>query len=324
MYLESLRSLSYAIHFDVQAAFNKFVGQSVSSSASSRTDTGVHALKNVCHVDVIRTSKRKPGEVLSPHDPEVVKRAVNHFLQKDAGDLVVVGVRCVAPDFHARFKAKERTYLYRIISVNGIASIFEKDRAWHVTENLNISAMRAACQVLVGHHDFSSFRAAGCQANSPMRTLDELHVCEVPLWPYLPSIGPNSFCEIKGSTSTIPIQDGKVTDEGWGSENENHHTRNVELGILINKKKDQSANRGSLLDGYTDKSSRCYVVTTRARSFLYHQVRLMVGTLKAVGSGSLTVRDVQEILDARSITKVPPMAPACGLYLADVKYDFDE
>ncbi|MCO5561092.1 hypothetical protein L7F22_014713 [Adiantum nelumboides] len=65
----------------IQDAFNKFVGKSVESAPSSRTDTGVHALRNVCHVDVERVSKRRPGEILPPHEPAVVKRAVNHFLQ---------------------------------------------------------------------------------------------------------------------------------------------------------------------------------------------------------------------------------------------------
>ncbi|KAD0390753.1 hypothetical protein E3N88_44336 [Mikania micrantha] len=72
-------------------------------------DAGVHALSNVCHVDVERISKRKPGEVLPPHEPSVVKKAVNHFLQKNEGDIMITDVRCVAADFHARYKAQERT-----------------------------------------------------------------------------------------------------------------------------------------------------------------------------------------------------------------------
>lgn len=93
----------------LEDAFNKFVGQPVCSATSSRTDAGVHALANVCHVDVERISKRKPGEVLPPHEPEVVKRAVNHFLQKDAGDISIIDVRFVPVTFHARFRAQERT-----------------------------------------------------------------------------------------------------------------------------------------------------------------------------------------------------------------------
>ncbi|PNX66590.1 tRNA pseudouridine synthase A-like protein, partial [Trifolium pratense] len=93
----------------LEEAFCKFVGQPVSIICSSRTDAGVHALSNVCHVDIERISKRKPGQVLQPHEPAVVRRAVNHFLQKQHGDLMVIDVRCVPSDFHARYKAQERT-----------------------------------------------------------------------------------------------------------------------------------------------------------------------------------------------------------------------
>ncbi|KAL2985538.1 hypothetical protein AAZX31_12G157100 [Glycine max] len=147
----------------LEEAFSKFVGQPVSVSCSSRTDAGVHALSNVCHVDIQRISKRRPGEVLPPHEPAVVGRAVNHFLQKHDSDLMVIDVRCVPSDFHARFKAQERTYFYRLLSGPEPLSTFEKDRAWHVPEELSLPAMQEACRVLVGCHDFSSFRAAGCQ-----------------------------------------------------------------------------------------------------------------------------------------------------------------
>jgi tRNA pseudouridine38-40 synthase len=93
------------------AAFERFVGHPVVRAASSRTDTGVHATANVCHVDVVRYSKRKPGEVMPPHEPETVKKAVNHFLQKEGDDVAIVDVQRVPLDFHARFQAKERTYV---------------------------------------------------------------------------------------------------------------------------------------------------------------------------------------------------------------------
>ncbi|GFQ03131.1 tRNA pseudouridine synthase a [Phtheirospermum japonicum] len=171
----------------LEDVFQKFIGQPVSIFCSSRTDAGVHALSNVCHVDIERISKRKPGEVLPPHEPSVVKRAVNHFLQKNEGDMMVIDVQCVPSDFHARYKAQERTYFYRILSGKEPLSTFEKDRAWHVPEELDILAMQKACQVLVGCHDFSSFRAAACQAKSPIRTLEELSVTEVASSPYFPS-----------------------------------------------------------------------------------------------------------------------------------------
>ncbi|XVE48563.1 hypothetical protein DITRI_Ditri01bG0011500 [Diplodiscus trichospermus] len=269
----------------LEEAFHKFIGQPVSIFCGSRTDAGVHALSNVCHVDVERISKRKPGEVLPPHDPSVVRNAVNHFLQKNEGDVMVIDVRCVPNDFHARYKAQERTYFYRLLSGPEPLSTFEKERAWQVPEKLDLYAMQAACKILVGHHDFSSFRAAGCQAKSPIRTLDELHVSEVPPTPYFPSITEkdqsNSRLEDSHSCSSKPD--------------------NVEFG--------------------TRRSHRCYVITARSRAFLYHQVRLLVGVLKCVGMGELTTSDVERILKAKTVTAAKPMAPACGLYLGRVKYD---
>ncbi|XP_038877867.1 tRNA pseudouridine synthase A isoform X2 [Benincasa hispida] len=269
----------------LEEAFQKFIGQPVSVFCSSRTDAGVHALSNVCHVDVERISKRKPGEVLPPHEPGVVHRAVNHFLQKHEGDVTVVDVRSVPNDFHARYKAQERTYFYRLVSGPEALSSFEKDRAWHVSETLNIGAMQDACKVLVGHHDFSSFRAAGCQANSPIRTLDELDVCEVVSTPYFPTSMERKQRQGKEGDSEVP------------------HSETCEVGFGIRRR------------------HRCFVVTARARSFLYHQVRLMVGVLKAVGTGDLTVGDVERILEAKNVNSASPMAPACGLYLGHVRYD---
>ncbi|XP_054803801.1 uncharacterized protein LOC129306988 isoform X1 [Prosopis cineraria] len=306
----------------LQDAFHKFIGQPVSISLSSRTDAGVHALSNVCHVDIERISKRKPGEVLPPHEPAVVRRAVNHFLQKNEGDISIIDVRCVPSDFHARYKAQERTYFYRLLSGPEPLSSFEKDRAWHVPEELNLPAMQVidtslygldyklkilinrdnyffivmqeACRVLVGQHDFSSFRSAGCQAKSPIRTLDELTVTEVIPSPYFPSVMDRkqnevSKCATDCHLNSVPSIEKAPSKETLGFGQRRRHC--------------------------------CLVITARARSFLYHQVRLLVGVLKAVGAGSLTISDVERILNAKDVTAASPMAPSCGLYLGEVKYD---
>ncbi|KAL0365000.1 UNVERIFIED_CONTAM: tRNA pseudouridine synthase A [Sesamum angustifolium] len=256
----------------LEDAFKKFIGQPVSIFCSSRTDAGVHALSNVCHVDVERISKRRPGEVLPPHDPSVVKRAVNHFLQKNEGDIMVIDVRCVPSDFHSRYKAQERTYFYRLLSGKESLSTFEKDRAWHVPEDLDLLAMQKACQVLVGRHDFSSFRAAACQAKSPIRTLEELTVTEVASSPYFPSILEREQSNYAKSGTDSPCIPGA---HGFGVRQRHH----------------------------------CFVVTARARSFLYHQWALVTHT----------VDDVERILKAKTIIAASPMAPACGLYLGHVK-----
>ncbi|KAL3619991.1 hypothetical protein CASFOL_034903 [Castilleja foliolosa] len=290
----------------LEDVFQKFIGQPVSVFCSSRTDAGVHALSNVCHVDIERISKRKPGEVLLyeytqqfydmeekllPHEPSVVKRAVNHFLQKNEGDMMVTDVQCVPSDFHARYKALERTYFYRILSGKEPLSSFERDRAWHVPEELDILAMQKACQILIGCHDFSSFRAAACQAKSPIRTLEELSVTEVASSPYFPS---------------------QLERE------QNNHTTLGTVSVSSNN----NSGDGEAIQGFgIRKTHRCFVITARARSFLYHQVRLLVGVLKAVGAGDLTASDVERILKAKTVSAASPMAPSHGLYLGHVKYD---
>ncbi|KAL1539167.1 tRNA pseudouridine(38-40) synthase [Salvia divinorum] len=290
----------------LQDAFQKFIGQPVSIFCSSRTDAGVHALSNVCHVDVERISKRKPGEVLLPHEPAVVLKAVNHFLQKSDGDIMVVDVKCVPSDFHARYKALERTYFYRLLSGKEPLSTFEKDRAWHVPEELNVSDMQKACSVLVGHHDFSSFRAAGCQAKSPIRTLDELTVTEVASSPYFPSVldrEQSSYGLASSLSISKKLQDDSPSLAGFSDE-------------LIGNSGAVAFHKFGVR-----KRHRCFVVTARARSFLYHQVRLLVAVLKSVGTGDLTLSDVEKILEAKNVSAAPPMAPACGLYLGHVNYD---
>ncbi|KAJ0035562.1 hypothetical protein Pint_25896 [Pistacia integerrima] len=272
-------------------------------------DTGVHALSNVCHVDVERISKRKPGEVLPPHEPTVVKKALNHFLQRE-GDIMVTDVRCIPPDFHARFKAQERTYFYRLLSGPEPLSIFEKDRAWHVPEELDLHAMQEACKVLLGCHDFSSFRASGCQANSPIRTIDELHINEVISTPYFPS-------NMEREQNNMKREDSCASDSISSA-------TFLPVSSISNSNILGTSNGGSNLEFGIRRRHHNYLVKVRARSFLYHQVRLMVGILKSVGTGDLSVSDVERILNARTVTAASAMAPACGLYLGHVKYDLPQ
>ncbi|BBG96182.1 Pseudouridine synthase family protein [Prunus dulcis] len=269
----------------IAEAFHKFIGQPVSMFCSSRTDAGVHALSNVCHVDVERISKRKPGEVLEPHEPAVVKRAVNHFLQKNEGDVMVIDVRSVPANFHARYKAQERTYFYRLLSGAETLSTFEKDRAWHVPEELNLRAM---------------------QAKSPIRTLDELNVSEVVSTPCFPSImerKQNNLGEDPHAGTNKSETDPPPSFNGG-----------ADLGFGLRKKT-------PLLCG-NSTSTRFSIPPGRGPLTLSpNRVRLLVGVLKAVGTGDLKVPDVERILNAKTVTAASPMAPACGLYLGHVKYD---
>lgn len=132
---------------------------------SGRTDSGVHALGQVAHVDLPRD------------DPaEKVRDALNAHLRPHP--VVVRLAERVADDFHARFSARERSYLYRILNRRSPPAL-DAGRVWWVGAPLDAEAMHAAAQVLVGHHDFTTFRAKECQAQSPVKTLDELVVTRV-------------------------------------------------------------------------------------------------------------------------------------------------
>jgi tRNA pseudouridine38-40 synthase len=146
----------------LETAFPKFCGHAVEVAAAGRTDAGVHALGQVAHVDLERD-----------WDPLKIRDALNWHLQP-AG-VAAIDVAEVPRDFHARFSAVKRAYLYRI-SDRRARPVLEAGRVWHVPHRLDAEAMHIAAQVLVGHHDFTSFRATECQAKSPEKTLDRLDV----------------------------------------------------------------------------------------------------------------------------------------------------
>lgn len=139
-----------------------FCGETVTVQGAGRTDSGVHALGQVAHVDIAK-----------PRDPQTVRDALNAHLRPNR--IVVIAAQVVAEDFHARFSATRRRYLYRIVNRRSPLAL-EQGRAWFVPQPLDVEAMHAAAQQLLGQHDFSSFRAKECQAESPVKTLDRLDV----------------------------------------------------------------------------------------------------------------------------------------------------
>ena len=215
----------------LEEALERFCGQTTTAFAAGRTDSGVHALGQVVHFDLERA-----------HTPDTVRDALNFHLKPAAS--AVLKVETVGDDFHARLSARQRAYCYRI--VNRVAPLtLERGRAWCVPTALDAGAMAEAARVLVGHHDFTTFRATGCQAKSPVKTLDAL--------------------EVERAGDEIRIE-------------------------------------------------------ARARSFLHHQVRNIVGTLERVGAGKCTADDVRAALEARQRAAGGPTAPAWGLYLVGVEY----
>jgi tRNA pseudouridine38-40 synthase len=146
----------------LESAIEKLSGERVTVTGAGRTDAGVHALGQVAHFDLEKT-----------FDAGKVRDALNHYLRPDP--VCVLEAAAADGEFHARFSAKSRHYLFRILNRRSPPAL-EDGRVWHVSPKLDAEAMHAAAQMLVGQHDFTTFRAAECQAQSPVKTLDRLDV----------------------------------------------------------------------------------------------------------------------------------------------------
>ncbi len=215
----------------IEEALAAFCGESTSLRAAGRTDGGVHALGQVAHFDLARG-----------WDPFRIREALNFHLKPQP--ISVLDCDEVAPDFDARFSAVKRHYLYRILNRRARPAL-DHNRVWWVAMPLDVERMAAAAQHLIGQHDFTTFRAAQCQAKSALKTLDRLDVT-------------------------------RCGDE--------------------------------------------VQIRASARSFLHHQVRSMVGSLKYVGDGHWDVDVVRRALVARDRAACGVVAPASGLYLVSVDY----
>jgi tRNA pseudouridine38-40 synthase len=146
----------------IEAAVLAFSGEAVRIAASGRTDTGVHALGQVVHVDLSKT-----------WPPAVVRDALNAHLMPQP--VVILEAEIAVEGWHARFSARERRYLYRILNRRSPPALLQ-GKVWHVKKPLDAQAMHAAAQVLVGLHDFTTFRDLQCQSKSPVKTLDVAQV----------------------------------------------------------------------------------------------------------------------------------------------------
>jgi tRNA pseudouridine38-40 synthase len=212
-------------------AIARINGEATMVQGAGRTDSGVHALGQVAHVDLKRE-----------WDTFELRNAINAGVRPNK--VSVIEAELVGDDFNARFSGTKRHYLYRILNRRSPPTL-DEGQVWFVPVTLDANAMHAAAQQLVGHFDFSTFRASECQANSPLRTLDQLDVARY-----------GEFIEIR----------------------------------------------------------------TSSRSFLHNQVRSMVGSLKYVGEGKWTARDLKAALDAKDRKACGVVAPPEGLYLTQVDY----
>lgn len=209
----------------------RFTRETVDVRGAGRTDAGVHATGQVAHLDLTRD-----------WDPFVVREALNHHLKP--APVAVVACERAAAGFDARFSAVRRHYLYRILTRRA-PPVLDRNRVWWLPVALDAALMADAAQALVGRWDFTTFRAAGCQGGSPLRTLDRLDVT-------------------------------RVGDE--------------------------------------------IRVEASARSFLHHQIRSIVGSLRMVGDGRWTRADLEAARDACDRSRCGPVAPASGLYFTRVDY----
>jgi tRNA pseudouridine38-40 synthase len=150
----------------IQGAIEKavlgFSGQKIRLIGAGRTDTGVHATGQVIHMDLEQDWR-----------PAVVRDALNAYLMPQP--ISILEAEKVADDFHARFSATGRRYLYRILNRRSPPAV-DQGRVWHVRRPIDVEAMNEAAQVLVGHHDFTTFRDMQCQSRSPLKTLDVARV----------------------------------------------------------------------------------------------------------------------------------------------------
>ncbi len=146
----------------LEEAILKFSGETVGVRGAGRTDAGVHALAQVAHFDLSKD-----------WDPFRIAAAINFHVK--ALPVAVLACEHVSGDFDARFSAVQRHYLYRIL-VRRAPPVIERNRVWWLTGDLDTARMAEAATELIGHHDFTTFRATQCQAPSPMKTLEVFDV----------------------------------------------------------------------------------------------------------------------------------------------------
>jgi tRNA pseudouridine38-40 synthase len=159
-----VQSDGVSVQGSLEAAIAKLTGETPGLRGAGRTDAGVHARGQVAHVDL---EKEWP--------PDTLRDGLNFYLKPRP--VVVLACSAAPAGFDARFSATRRHYLYRILARRAPPAL-ERNRVWWIPRAIDVDAMRDAASVLVGHHDFTTFRAAQCQAKSPMRTLDRLEVSQ--------------------------------------------------------------------------------------------------------------------------------------------------
>jgi tRNA pseudouridine38-40 synthase len=152
-----------SVQATLEDAVEALTGVRSEVTGSGRTDAGVHAMGQVAHVDI---DKHFPS-------PQRLADGLNAHLRPHP--ISVLGAEEAAPDFHARFDAVRRVYLYSMLNRRAPAAL-SRGKVWRIARTLDADAMHVAAQRLIGHHDFTTFRDSNCQAKSPVKTLDRCDV----------------------------------------------------------------------------------------------------------------------------------------------------
>ncbi len=216
----------------IEKALFKVFKSKIKINGAGRTDKGVHALGQYANFKVNMKIESETRFL----------NTINFFLKKNL--ISITKIKKKHHMFHSRYDAKERIYLYKIINRVGSLSL-SKNKAWHVKKKLNIKIMKKGAKLLLGTHDFSTFRASSCSSNSPVKKIN---------------------------------------------------------AINIKKRGDE------------------IIIEFKSKSFLQNQVRSMVGSLEYLACGKWTLKDFKKVLKSKKRSRCAPPAPACGLYLKDVKY----
>ena len=226
---------SYSVQEALEKAAKKLLQKKIDLVVAGRTDSGVHAEGQVAHLDLDK-----------PFCERKIHLGINfHLLNEKYGkDISVKKVTKVSKSFNARFSAKKKLYQYLIYNCSYRSAIYHKT-SWWIKKKIDLEKIIESSKYLIGSHDFTSFRAKGCQANSTFRTIENI----------------------------------KISKE----------KKIIKLNFL-------------------------------AKSFLYNQVRIMVGTLNEIGTSSLSPIEIKKILEKKDRKYAGITAPSRGLTLKKVIY----
>ena len=258
------------IEGELNRILTQLTGEEIQVTGASRTDAGVHALGNVAVFD---TLSRIPAEKFS--------YALNQRLPED---IVIQSSVQVADDFHPRHCDCRKTYEYDILNRTFPLPAY-RNTAYFLYGDLDLDAMRKACQAFLGEHDFASFCAAGAQVQTTVRTIYSLEVLEQPL-------GSNGRTEAQRSQRT--------------------QSETIEL------QPDKARLQGSQIQ---QAPERLLTIRVRGNGFLYNMVRIIAGTLVEVGRGHIRPEEIEGIIAACDRAKAGPTAPARGLRLVEINFD---